>query len=505
MTAPTYELSKFLSNILQQSVNNTYSIRNSEEFCEFINSSTVGPGYAMVSFDVVSLFTNIPLELVRKGILNQWNNIKEHTNINLDLFLEIVVFVIEASYFVFQQKHYQQISGTAMGNPLSPVLAEIVTGELIDAVLSKLGVHIPILKKFVDDFFIVIPANEVDTVLGAFNDYHPKLQFTVEYEVDGRLPFLDMVVVRNEDQSFSTDWFMKPIASGRILNYFSLHPKHLKINVAYNFVKKVNTLSTIKTEQQKKETVMRLLKLNDYPVSLINRLINRHNERRTRTPTQPENDDQQIKIYKSIPYIVGLSQQITQYFKRSNEFDNINIVHYNNNTVGSLYRAMKGRTDTYQRNNVIYCIGCQQCDAKYVGMTTNKLQTRMYGHKSDVNLLDKVTKIENTSDRLHKLSGLKERTAMMNHCVSTGHRFDLQNASILDHSLKTNRLPILEVCHIMTTQNINKRTDVEGLHTCYTGIMHTLNRLSHRNRQNRNDLDTNTIETDEARMNQNDE
>lgn len=158
---------------------------------------------------------------------------------------------------------------------------------------------------------------------------------------------------------------------------------------------------------------------------------------------------------------------------------------------------MKGRTDAYQRSNVIYCIGCQQCDAKYVGMTTNKLQTRIYGHKSDVNLLDKVMQLENTSDRLHKLSNLKERTAMMNHCINNDHRFDLQNAKILDSSLRASRLPILEICHIMTTQTVNKRTDVDGLHICYTGIMHTLKRLSHENRHCRDRIDTNTNQTDE--------
>lgn len=166
---------------------------------------------------------------------------------------------------------------------------------------------------------------------------------------------------------------------------------------------------------------------------------------------------------------------------------------------------MKGRTDKYQRNNVIYGIGCQQCDAKYVGMTTNKLQTRIYGHKSDVNLLDKIIKIENTSDRLHKLSNLKERTAMINHCIIKGHRFDLQNAKILDSSLKSNRLPILEICHIMSTENINKRTDVEGLHTCYTGIMHTLKNRSHTNRDRRNEIDTNTAQSEVLQITQTNE
>lgn len=228
---------------------------------------------------------------------------------------------------------------------------------------------------------------------------------------------------------------------------------------------------------------------------MINRLINRDKIRSHNNIDSPEQEYVWEHHYALQVYSVeGLSQQITRCVQRSGEYNNVNIVHYYNNTMGSIYTAMKGKTDTLQRSNVIYCIGCQQCDAKYVGLTTNKLQTRIYGHKSDVNFLDKVVSIENTSDRLNKLGHLRERTAMIAHCIDTGHRFDLQNATILDQSRRPTRLPILEICHIMTTQNVNKRTDVDGLNTYYRGIMYTLKRKSHNNTRNRNNQDQNDQE-----------
>lgn len=42
----------------------------------------------------------------------------------------------------------------------------------------------------------------------------------MEVEKDGKIPFLDILVIRNLDGTVFTDWYMKPTASGRILSYY---------------------------------------------------------------------------------------------------------------------------------------------------------------------------------------------------------------------------------------------------------------------------------------------
>lgn len=78
----------------------------------------------------------------------------------------------------------------------------------------------------------------------------------------------------------------------------------------------------------------------------------------------------------------------------------------------------------------------------------------------------------------------------MQHSVTTGHAFDYNSVDILDSSNKSNRLPILEICHILTTKNINKRTDTEGLSISYAGIMHTLKKQMYEHNKNRNGITT---------------
>ena len=56
----TYELSKFLADILKPLSNNQYTVRDSFSFAnELLNLNDV---HHMASFDVSSLFTNIPFQ-----------------------------------------------------------------------------------------------------------------------------------------------------------------------------------------------------------------------------------------------------------------------------------------------------------------------------------------------------------------------------------------------------------------------------------------------------------
>ncbi|XP_055590316.1 uncharacterized protein LOC129742444 [Uranotaenia lowii] len=165
MTSPSYELSKHVGRILQASINSKYNVKDSFEFCEFINDVVLPPDHILVSFDVVSLFTCIPRDLVLSNIINNWDAIKKNTNINLDMFLEIVNFCMTCSYFRYKNKFYKQIYGTAMGNPVSSPIADFVMESLLDNVTRTLDFQIPVLRKYVDDLLLALPREHVEKTL----------------------------------------------------------------------------------------------------------------------------------------------------------------------------------------------------------------------------------------------------------------------------------------------------------------------------------------------------
>ena len=60
INSPLYNLSKFLCKLLSPLAGNTeFTVKNSYEFVQFLNSIVLKKNECMVSFDVVSLFTNI--------------------------------------------------------------------------------------------------------------------------------------------------------------------------------------------------------------------------------------------------------------------------------------------------------------------------------------------------------------------------------------------------------------------------------------------------------------
>ncbi|CAH3132924.1 unnamed protein product, partial [Pocillopora meandrina] len=70
VSSPTYAISGYLARISSPVVGNAdYTVKNSCEFADFIRDKTLNACEELVSFDVVSLFTKIPVDLAVKGNL----------------------------------------------------------------------------------------------------------------------------------------------------------------------------------------------------------------------------------------------------------------------------------------------------------------------------------------------------------------------------------------------------------------------------------------------------
>ena len=107
---PLYNLSQYLCEILKSTVGKTsQSVINSEDFRNKIKNVIVPPDHKLVSFDVVSLFTNIDSRLVLDIVNKKWSSIKRNskTKIQKTDFLEALELVLENCEFFFNGQKYR--------------------------------------------------------------------------------------------------------------------------------------------------------------------------------------------------------------------------------------------------------------------------------------------------------------------------------------------------------------------------------------------------------------
>lgn len=102
INAPTYHLSKFLAQIINKSINHKkYNVQNSYVFKDYIVEQTIPKDHILISLDVVSLFTNIPISLVKQGIDQRWYEITKHTNLPLHEFHRGIDLILNNTFFFF--------------------------------------------------------------------------------------------------------------------------------------------------------------------------------------------------------------------------------------------------------------------------------------------------------------------------------------------------------------------------------------------------------------------
>ena len=82
VNTPTYQLAKYLAKLLSLLCQSDYTVNSTKQFTEQIKHDKIPEGYQMMSFDVKSLFTSMPLNKTIKVTLERIYDRKE---INTDI------------------------------------------------------------------------------------------------------------------------------------------------------------------------------------------------------------------------------------------------------------------------------------------------------------------------------------------------------------------------------------------------------------------------------------
>lgn len=285
------------------------------------------------------------------------------------------------------------------------------------------------------------------------NEFDNGLKFTHELEVEGTIPFLDMLVCKRLDGSLYTDLYKKPSSSDRLLNYNSAHPLNQKMGV-------INTLALrIKTIVSPDMRTSRLLQLkeqlikNSYPHRLVHLALFRPGRKRV-APIKEIDDCVELKPrYHKITFHPSLSERIKHTLKDFIHSGQICLAFYNNFNLGNLiYSNVKDPIAIKYKSNVVYKIVCE-CGVTYIGQTKQLLSERLKQHRYDARVASKKT-------------GLSE------HLTDSKHEFYMSDVKVLAEEQCYPKRLFLESSYVITTNNnVNKITDFEQMNTAFKSLL----------------------------------
>lgn len=123
-----YALAKRLDEKLKPLSVNHYTISDTLSFTEEIQNLDINKNNILVSYDVTSLFTNIPLQetieiIIEKVFVDNWLNQTHNLNITKPDLIQLLEVATKHQLFQFDGKLYDQIDNVAMGSPLGPLVA----------------------------------------------------------------------------------------------------------------------------------------------------------------------------------------------------------------------------------------------------------------------------------------------------------------------------------------------------------------------------------------------
>ena len=267
---PTEKISAFVDENLKGSIPQIASyIKDTTDFIRKIENILVPEDCILVTFDVTSLYTNIPND---QGINAVHNFLKKHKPLyaSVDTIILLLSEVLTKNNFEFNGKHYLQVGGTAMGTKLAPSYANIFMGELEKKTIEAYDKEPLLWVRFIDDIFSIWThgENELHKYHEHLNSYHENIKYTMEYSYD-KITFLDTWVKKLKD-TLIVELYTKPTDTHNYLHFTSSHPKHIKRAGPYGQFLRVRRNCTLNSDYIKHSLNMKKHYIErGYPTELI--------------------------------------------------------------------------------------------------------------------------------------------------------------------------------------------------------------------------------------------
>lgn len=442
----SYSLSKWLAKCLSKHIGciSTSNVINSVDFIDRIGNLNM-QGKKMVSFDVVSLFTNVPIDLTLDLFSRYCKENKICLPLGNNVFFDLLRLAVTQSNFVFNGRFYKQVFGLAMGNPLSPILSNIFMECMEKYMLKELCSDVYWLR-YVDDTFVVMN-QDVDIVefLNILNSYVDSIKFTYEEEVNGKLAFLDVSVIKNERGGLEFCVYRKPTHSDNYLHGFSEVDVNVKIGVISGMVLRAFRICSPPYLTKECDHIKKVFEGLGYSDVMIKKGFFRGKQSFYKTEFKEKDKFENVLV---VPRCDLKEWNLVP--------SEVKLVFKKGLSIGDI---VKTRNNTkVNKETGIYGIPCDKCDKIYIG-ETDRFSGRMRDHIRSKRVEDRYsslvshellnpghTTIVNKADLVIKITAVENRRNLEAFLISNCNTFNLTTGSERLSSIDCNFLNQADVC-----------------------------------------------------------
>ncbi|XP_053685711.1 uncharacterized protein LOC128735241 [Sabethes cyaneus] len=316
-----------------------------------------------------------------------------------------------------------------MGSKVSPLLAEVFMSDF-EVALQKEKYFPRVWKRYVDDVFAIVKERHLPKTLDLLNSRHPTIKFTVEREVDGKIPFLDLMISKKNDNSLKLGIYRKPTSTDRYITSDSNHYGAQKQAAFHSMVHRLISIPMEKEEfLEEREKIYESARINGYDKKFVDKIVSIHKRKKHRenvTTLQPQKDDIE-RI--SMPFYPKATNPIKKCLRKHG----YHVVFKSNNTLRDMLCNVKDRIPAEDKSG-IYQIDCNDCPAIYIGQTRRKFKQRVKEHKNATE-----------NERVNESS-----VAM--HAANHQHKINWNSAKLIKPVRKSSNLNAWESLHITTAE-----------------------------------------------------
>ena len=388
----TYEISKYLAKILQPAAKNSNGtdLKDTFQFVQLINGVNIS-NHVMVTFDVQSLFTNVPLAETINICMDRLYRCDgiEPPELPEHVLKQLIELCVKDNVFVFNGKVYSQIDGVAMGNRLGPILANVFMAHLEETGMVNSEDFPSFYGRYVDDAFCLFESIEqANRFLEYINQLHPSIKFDMTAESDGKITFLDTSISHSDTHSTADlSTHIKEQDKGLFYHFSSFIPDRYKMNkISSLLYRAYHIASDMFIFHRDLEILKSRFLSNGFPRHMIEKctevFLNKHHAHED-TQNRPSNATRDRDVVISLPYLGPMSlvvrRKLLNLVKRFYPSVNLKIVFKRGLQVSNLF-SFKDRFPLKCKSMIVYYINCRKCGPSeaYIGKTINTVHERFY-------------------------------------------------------------------------------------------------------------------------------